>query len=65
MSFKLFVNTKPAYDDYLELLQDLIDKEHDTFEKAQTTEAMWRAQGALKTLRRLQGLRDMVNAKDK
>lgn len=61
MSLKSLVNDKNTWDSFLEEIDDMIRIEHVRLENATETIEVYRAQGAIGTLKRLKFLRDKVN----
>lgn len=61
MSLKSLVNDKNTWDSFIEEMDDMIRIEHVRLENATETIEVYRAQGAISTLKRLKFLRDKVN----
>lgn len=60
-NLKPFVNNKELYDDFLEELEERIEKARITMEQTPSHDEMFRCQGDIRTLRKLKTLRDKVN----
>ena len=60
-NLKPLVNNKELYEAFLAYVDDLIDTQHRTIERADTLAAVHRAQGSISTLRKLKLLREAVN----
>ena len=65
MSIKKLVNDPETYNSFLEELKGLVEKEQKTLEQAIDPVVLYKAQGALATLRKLQTLREIVNGRDR
>lgn len=65
MSIKKLVNDPETYNSFLEELKGLVEKEQKTLEQAIDPVVLYKTQGALATLRKLQTLREIVNGRDK
>lgn len=65
MSIKKLVNDPETYNSFLEELKSLVEKEQKTLEQAVDPVVLYKAQGALATLRKLQTLREIVNGRDR
>lgn len=65
MSIKKLVNDTETYNSFLEELKSLVEKEQKTLEQAVDPVVLYKAQGALATLRKLQTLREIVNGRDR
>lgn len=65
MSIKKLVNEPETYNSFLEELKSLVEKEQKTLEQAVDPVVLYKAQGALATLRKLQTLREIVNGRDR
>ena len=65
MSIKKLVNDPETYNSFLEELKSLVEKEKKTLEQAVDPVVLYKAQGALATLRKLQTLREIVNGRDR
>lgn len=63
MNLKPFVNDKELWQDFLEELGLRIQACHKKLEQATDPADMYRAQGEIAALRKLEQLRDKVNAK--
>ena len=61
MNLKKLVNDKPLWDNFVEYVDHIIDQQHRTMEQAEDSIMLYRAQGAIATLRRLKYLRDEMN----
>ena len=64
MSIKKLVNDKQTYDAFLEELDAWIEKERKALEACADTVDIYRHQGAVRVLRRLKTLRDIVNGRE-
>jgi flagellar capping protein FliD len=65
VSIKKLVNEVETYNSYLEELKALVEKEQKTLEQAVDPVVLYKAQGSLATLRKLQTLREIVNGRDR
>lgn len=65
MSLKQLVNSPDVYSSFLEMLEQKIKLTQSSLETAKEVVDIYRLQGQIHALRRLQLLRDEVNAKDK
>lgn len=65
MSIKKLVNDPETYNSFLEELKGLVEKEQKTLEQAIDPVVLYKSQGALATLRKLQTLREIVNGRDR
>ena len=61
MSLKKLVNDKQIWDAFLVELEERISTQHRSMESVTDTSELYRHQGAIRTLRQLQYLRDKVN----
>ena len=61
MNLKKLVNDKPLWDNFVEYVDHIIDQQHSAMEQAEDSIMLYRAQGAIATLRRLKYLRDEMN----
>jgi ribonuclease HI len=61
MSLKAFVNTKPQWDDFCEMLDEEISMYHKRLEQSNNELELYRTQGCIQALRKLKYLRDKVN----
>ena len=61
MNLKKLVNDKPLWDNFVEYIDHIIDQQHRAMEQAKDSTMLYRAQGAIATLRRLKYLRDEMN----
>ena len=61
MNLKKLVNDKPLWDNFVEYIDHIIDQQHRAMEQAEDSIMLYRAQGAIATLRRLKYLRDEMN----
>tara|TARA_R100001443_G_scaffold18880_1_gene30140 strand:+ start:1350 stop:1544 length:195 start_codon:yes stop_codon:yes gene_type:complete len=61
MNLKKLVNDKPLWDNFVEYVDHIIDQQHRAMEQAEDSIMLYRAQGAIATLRRLKYLRDEMN----
>ena len=61
MSLKQLVNNKELYDEFIKNVDDLIYLQHKQMEQATEPATLYRAQGAITTLRKLKLLRESVN----
>jgi hypothetical protein len=61
MSLKKLVNDKQIWDAFIEELDECISLQHRSMESVTDTAELYRHQGAIRTLRQLQYLRDKVN----
>lgn len=61
MSIKLLVNNKDIWESFLEEVEERIQTAHKQLEQASSTEELYRLQGEVRALRRLEYLRDKVN----
>ena len=61
MSIKLLVNNKDIWESFLEEIEERIQTAHKQLEQASPTEELYRLQGEVRALRRLEYLRDKVN----
>ena len=61
MNLKKLVNDKPLWDNFVEYVDYFIDQQHRAMEQAEDSIMLYRAQGAIATLRRLKYLRDEMN----
>jgi len=61
MNLKKLVNDKPLWDNFVEYIDHIIDQQHRAMEQAEDSIKLYRAQGAIATLRRLKYLRDEMN----
>ena len=61
MNLKKLVNDKPIWDNFVEYVDHIIDQQHRAMEQAEDSIMLYRAQGAIATLRRLKYLRDEMN----
>ena len=61
MNLKKLVNDKPLWDNFVEYIDHIIDQQHRAMEQAEDSIMLYRAQGAIVTLRRLKYLRDEMN----
>jgi hypothetical protein len=61
MSLKAFVNNKPEWDAFCEMLDEEIGIYHKRLEQSDDNIDMYRTQGCIQALRRLKFLRDKVN----
>ena len=61
MSIKLLVNNKDIWESFLEEVKDRIQTVHKQLEQTSETEELYRLQGEVRALRRLEYLRDKVN----
>ncbi len=61
MNLKKLVNDKPLWDNFVEYVDHIIDQQHRAMEQAEDSIMLYRAQGAIATLRRLKYLRDEIN----
>ena len=59
---KSWVNTKRSWDGYNEYLDELVNQQHSTIERANEPMDLYRAQGAIAVINKLKSLRDEVNA---
>ena len=64
MNLKKLVNDKPLWDNFVEYIDHIIDQQHRAMEQAEDSIMLYRAQGAIATLRRLKYLRDEMNGTD-
>ena len=62
MNLKKLVNDKPLWDNFVEYIDHIIDQQHRAMEQAEDSIMLYRAQGAIATLRRLKYLRDEMNS---
>jgi len=62
MNLKKLVNDKPLWDNFVEYVDHIIDQQHRAMEQAEDSIMLYRAQGAIATLRRLKYLRDEMNS---
>jgi len=61
MSIKKFVNDKPLWDSFVEVLDVKISSAQRRLEQESTIEGVYRIQGEIAALRKLAYLRDEVN----
>jgi hypothetical protein len=61
MSLKTLVNDKPAWDAFLEELDECISQQHKSIENISDPVEVYRAQGKISAYRNLKYLRDKVN----
>ena len=61
MNLKKLVNDKPLWDNFVEYVDHIIDQQHKAMEQAEDSIMLYRAQGAIATLKRLKYLRDEMN----
>jgi len=61
MSLKKLVNDKELYEEFLKHVDDLIYLQHKQMEQATEPPILYRAQGAITTLRKLKLLREQIN----
>ena len=61
MNLKKLVNDKPLWDNFVEYVDHIIDQQHRAMEQAEDSIMLYRAQGAIATLRRLKYIRDEMN----
>lgn len=61
MSLKPFVNTKPQWDAFCEMLDEEISMYHKRLEQSNSDVELYRTQGSVQALRKLKYLRDKVN----
>lgn len=61
MSLKQWVNDKSTMDEFVKHLDDIIYLQHKAMEQADDSITMYRAQGAIATLKKLKLLRETVN----
>jgi hypothetical protein len=61
MSLKAFVNNKPQWDDFCDMLDEEISMYHKKLEQSSTELELYRTQGCIQALRKLKYLRDKVN----
>ena len=61
MSIKKFVNDKPLWDSFVEVLDVKISSAQRRLEQERTIEGVYRIQGEIAALRKLAYLRDEVN----
>jgi hypothetical protein len=61
MSLKAFVNNKAEWESFCEELDVWIEEQRKRLEQTDNSIEMYRAQGAVQSLRRLKFLRDKVN----
>ena len=61
MSLKQLVNNKELYDEFLKHLDGLVYLQYKTIERANEPVELYRAQGAISTLKKLKMLRESVN----
>jgi len=61
MNLKKLVNDKPLWDNFVEYIDHIIDQQHKAMEQAEDSIMLYRAQGAIATLKRLKYLRDEMN----
>ena len=61
MSLKAFVNNKPLWDDFCEMLDEEINVYHKRLEQSNNELELYRTQGCIQALRKLKYLRDKVN----
>jgi ribonuclease HI len=61
MSLKAFVNNKPQWDDFCEMLDEEISVYHKRLEQSNNELELYRTQGCIQALRKLKYLRDKVN----
>ena len=64
MNLKKLVNDKPLWDNFVEYIDHIIDQQHRAMEQAEDSIMLYRAQGAIVTLRRLKYLRDEMNGEN-
>lgn len=64
MSIKKLVNDPSVHGPFLEELDDWIERERKSLEACTDTVDIYRHQGAVRVLRRLKTLRDIVNGRD-
>lgn len=64
MSIKSLVNNTTHYNALMEELDGWIEKERKALETCVATESIYRHQGAIRVLRRLKQLREIVNGSD-
>ena len=60
-NLKQLVNNKELYEAFLKHVDDLINLQHKQMEQATEPVILYRAQGAITTLRKLKLLREQVN----
>jgi len=65
MSIKKFVNDKPLWDSFVEVLDVKISSAQRRLEQESTIEGVYRIQGEIAALRKLAYLRDEVNGPSK
>ncbi len=58
MSLKAFVTNPAMWDAFLKEVDEMIDAQHRSMEQASSTETLFKAQGAIHSLRKLKLLRD-------
>tara|TARA_R100001230_G_C5657627_1_gene162406 strand:+ start:234 stop:431 length:198 start_codon:yes stop_codon:yes gene_type:complete len=64
MNLKKLVNDKPLWDNFIEYLDDAIEKNHIALEQSDNHVVIHRLQGAIGALRRLKYLREEMNGSD-
>tara|TARA_E500000178_G_C17014513_1_gene752225 strand:- start:2359 stop:2556 length:198 start_codon:yes stop_codon:yes gene_type:complete len=62
MNLKKLVNDKPLWDNFIEYLDDVIEKNHIALEQSDNHVVIHRLQGAIGALRRLKYLREEMNS---
>lgn len=62
MNLKKLVNDKPLWDNFIEYLDDAIEKNHIALEQSDNHVVIHRLQGAIGALRRLKYLREEMNS---
>lgn len=65
MSIKKLVNDPVVWQGFLEELDAWLEKEYKFLEQARDIVDIHKAQGSIKTLRKLKTLRDIINTRDK
>ena len=65
MNLKKLVNDKVLWDNFLEYIDNAIQKNHVALEQSDNVVMMHRSQGAITVLRRLKQIRDIANDKTK
>lgn len=61
MSLKAFVNNKPDWDAFCEMLDEEIGLYHKRLEQSNSDLELYRTQGCIQALRKLKYLRDKLN----
>ena len=65
MSIKKLVNDPVIWEAFLEEIDSWLEREYKFLEQSSIIVDIHKAQGSIKTLRKLKTLRDIVNARDK